>query len=172
MLRPLTLRGPYRTLSFIYFADEWASLVAQTVKNLPAMQETWVPSLGREGPLEKGMATHPSIPAWRIPWTEEPGGLQSMGSQRVTTEQLAHTQGKIPGSGQLPSDSSESPRKPLMGGMAQGQRRVQTLTPAPHPDPRPWWGGQEKPRRDSVPTSPSQSPVCTSLREVTFLHGT
>ena len=61
----------------------WASLVTQMVKNLPAMQETWVPSLGREDPLEKGMATHSSILAWRSPWTEEPGGLQSMGSKRV-----------------------------------------------------------------------------------------
>ena len=57
----------------------WASLVAQTVKNLPAMQETEVQSLGWEDPLEKGMATHSSILAWRIPWTEEPGGLQSIG---------------------------------------------------------------------------------------------
>ena len=57
------------------------SLMAQTVKNLPAMQETQVQSLGGEDPLEKGMATHPSIPSWRIPWTEEPGGLESMGSQ-------------------------------------------------------------------------------------------
>ena len=57
--------------------------VAQMVKNLPAMQETWVRSLGREGSLEEGMATHSSILSWRIPWTEEPGGLQSMGSQRV-----------------------------------------------------------------------------------------
>ena len=54
-----------------------------TVKNLPAMQEIQVPSLGQEDPLEEGMATHSSILAWRIPWTEEPGGLQSMGSQRV-----------------------------------------------------------------------------------------
>ena len=53
------------------------------VKNLPSMHETWVQSLGREDLLEKGMATHSSILAWRIPWTEEPGGLQSMGSQRV-----------------------------------------------------------------------------------------
>ena len=53
------------------------------VKNLPAMQETWVQSLGQEDPLEEGMATHSSILAWRIPWTEEPGGLQSMRSQRV-----------------------------------------------------------------------------------------
>ena len=53
------------------------------VKNLPAIQETWVQFLGREDALEKGIATHSSILAWRIPWTEEPGGLQSMGSQRV-----------------------------------------------------------------------------------------
>ena len=53
------------------------------VKNLPAMQETWVQSLGWEDPLEKGMATHASILAWRIPWTEEPGGLQSVGLQRI-----------------------------------------------------------------------------------------
>ena len=56
-----------------------SSLVAQTVKNLTATQETWVRSLGWEDPLEDGIATHFSILAWRIPWTEEPGGLQSMG---------------------------------------------------------------------------------------------
>ena len=60
-----------------------ASLVAQTVKNLPTMRETQVPSLGREDPLEKGMATHSSVLAWRIPWAEEPGGLQSIGSRQV-----------------------------------------------------------------------------------------
>ena len=60
-----------------------ASLVAQTVKPLPAMQETRVQSLGWEDPLEKEMATHTSTLAWKIPWTEEPGRLQSMGSQRV-----------------------------------------------------------------------------------------
>ena len=60
-----------------------ASLVAQLVKNPPAMQETLVRSLGQEDPLEKGTATHSSIVAWRIPWTEEPGSLQSRGSQRV-----------------------------------------------------------------------------------------
>ena len=59
------------------------SLVAQTVKRLPAMWETWVRSLGREDLLEKEMATHSGILAWKIPWTEEPGRLQSMGSQRV-----------------------------------------------------------------------------------------
>ena len=55
----------------------------QTVKNLPAMWENWVRSLGQEDPLEKKMATHSSIPAWRIPWIEEPGGLLSIRSQRV-----------------------------------------------------------------------------------------
>ena len=57
--------------------------MVQTIKSLPAMQETWVLSLGQEEPLEKGMATSFSILVWRIPWTEETGGLQSMGSQRV-----------------------------------------------------------------------------------------
>ena len=61
----------------------WAFLVAHMVKNLPAMQKTWVQSLGQEDLLEKDMATHFSILAWRIPWTEEPGGLQSVGSQKV-----------------------------------------------------------------------------------------
>ena len=65
------------------FLGLWSSLVAQRLKHLPAMQETWVRSLGREVPLEKEMATHSSNLAWRIPWTEEPGGLQSTGSQRV-----------------------------------------------------------------------------------------
>ena len=67
----------YRTI------ERGASLVAQTVKNLPAMWGTWVQSLGWEDALEESMATHSSILAWRIPWTEEPGGLQSMWSQRV-----------------------------------------------------------------------------------------
>jgi len=57
----------------------WASLVAQMVKNLPTMLDAWILSLGWEDPLEKGRATHSSILAWRIPWTEEPGRLQSMG---------------------------------------------------------------------------------------------
>ena len=60
------------------YVHSWASVVAQMVKNLSAMQETRVQSLGQEDPWEKGMATHTSILAWRIPWTEEPGGLQSM----------------------------------------------------------------------------------------------
>ena len=62
-----------------------ASLVAQTVKNPTAMRETWVPSLGWEDPLEEGMATHSNILPWEIPWTEEPGGLQSMGHKESDT---------------------------------------------------------------------------------------
>ena len=62
-----------------------APLVAQRVKSLPAVQETWVQSLGREDPLEKGKATHSSNLAWRIPWTEEPGGLRSMGPKESDT---------------------------------------------------------------------------------------
>ena len=67
------------------FFKNWdgESLVAQMVKNMPAMKESGVRFLGQENPLEKGIATHSSIPAWRILWTEEPGGLQSMGSQRL-----------------------------------------------------------------------------------------
>ena len=61
------------------------------VKNLPAMQETWVRSLGQEDPLEKGMATHSSILVWRIPWTEEPDRLQSKGSQRVRCNLVTKT---------------------------------------------------------------------------------
>ena len=67
----------------MYNRSDRVSLVAQTIENLPAVQETWLRSLGRDNLLEKKMATHSSILAWRIPWTEEPGGLQSMGSQRV-----------------------------------------------------------------------------------------
>ena len=67
----------------IVMGSWWAFLVAQRVERLPAMRETQVRSLGREDPLEKEMATHSSILFWRIPWTEEPGRLQSTGSQRV-----------------------------------------------------------------------------------------
>ena len=65
--------------------------MAQTVKNLPAVQKTWVQSLGWEDPLVKGMATHSSILAWRISWTEETGGLQSIGSQRVGHDRATNT---------------------------------------------------------------------------------
>ena len=75
----ITKRSPGSTTGIYHIA----SLVAQTVKRLPATWETWVQSLGQEDPLEKGMATHSSVLTWRIPGTEEPGGLQSMGSQRL-----------------------------------------------------------------------------------------
>ena len=82
------------SLGFIGLLLHWASLVAQKVKHLPAVWETWVWSLGREDPLEKEMATHSSILAWRIPWTEEPGRLQSMVSQELNMIEclsLSHT---------------------------------------------------------------------------------
>ena len=79
--------GSSTVIAFLYleavYSELWASLVAQRLKRLPAMWETWVRSLGREDPLEKEMATHSSILAWRIPWVEEPGGLQSTGSKRI-----------------------------------------------------------------------------------------
>ena len=68
-----------------------ASLVAQAVKNLPTIQETWAQSLGREDPLEKGMAIYSNILAWRIPWTKETGRLQSMRSQRVGHDLASNT---------------------------------------------------------------------------------
>ena len=83
---PLTI---HFFMLFIYFHTNLSyvrscyPVVTQTVKNLSAIQETQVQSLGWEDPLEKGMATHSNILAWRIPWTEEPGRLQFMGSQRV-----------------------------------------------------------------------------------------
>ena len=101
---PLQLTGPYPQpaqfppqpvytdpLQFPFLLTEYfarASSSGSVVKNLPAIQEMQVQSLGQEDPLEKEMATHSSILAWRIPWTEEPGGLQSMGFQRDTTERL------------------------------------------------------------------------------------
>ena len=81
-----------------------ASLVAQSVKNLPAMAETRVRFLDWEDPLEKEMATHSSILAWRIPWTEENGGLQSMGSQRVRHNLVTKQQ-------QIPSGNVEAKQK-------------------------------------------------------------
>ena len=72
-----------RNFVFKMFQNSSLSLVAQIVKRLPAMRETQVRSQGQENPLEKKMSTHCSTLAWKIPWTEEPGGLQSMGSQRV-----------------------------------------------------------------------------------------
>ena len=85
-IEPVSLTSPTLAGGFLTPAPLGSpSLGSQAVKNLPAMRETWVPSLGQEDALEKGMATHSSILAWRIPWTEEPGGLQSMGSQKWDT---------------------------------------------------------------------------------------
>ena len=81
-LRSLNANTEKMVLWDIYPPSSW-SLVAQTVKRLPAVSETRVRSLGWEDPLEKEVATHSSNLAWKVPWTEEPGGLQSMGSQRV-----------------------------------------------------------------------------------------
>ena len=88
------LVSPFLTsLSYLFFHsfNQRASLVSQTVKNLPAMQETWIRSLGWEDTLEKGMATHSSILAWIIPWTEEPGRQQFMASQRVRHDCVTNT---------------------------------------------------------------------------------
>ena len=82
-----------RNINNLRYAEDTAliaSLVAQRLKSLPAMQETWVWSLGREDPLEKEMATHSNIFAWRIPWTEEPGGLQSTGHKESDTTEWLH----------------------------------------------------------------------------------
>ena len=79
------------------------SLVAQMVKSLPAMRGTWVQSLGREDPLEKGMGTHSSILAWKIPWTEEPRGPQSMSLQRVRHSATSSQESEGP---QWPNGSS------------------------------------------------------------------
>ena len=86
-----------------------ASLVAQTVKNLPAIQETWVRSLHWEDPLEKGMATHASLLAWRILWREEPGRLQSRGSQRVRHDWVTNTFTFCPSKPKLDVTSSRNP---------------------------------------------------------------
>ena len=80
--------GLMMTININIYTLTRASLVAQTVKRLPATQESRVQSLGQEDPLEEEIATHSSTLAWKIPWTEDPGRLQSMGSQRDTTERL------------------------------------------------------------------------------------
>ena len=83
VIKNQTVKQPLQIMLCVIKVDFRASLVAQRVKRLPTMQETWVQSLGREDPLEKGMAPHSSTLAWKIPWTEKPGRLQSMRSQRV-----------------------------------------------------------------------------------------
>ena len=82
------ISSPFRSPQII----GWASLVAEMMKNPPAVQEIWVQPLGQEDPLEKGMATHSSILSWRISWTEEPGGLHPCGHKESdTAEGLTHT---------------------------------------------------------------------------------
>ena len=131
----------------------WIPWMAQTVKNLPAMQETWIGSLGQEDTLRKGMATHSSIFAWRIPWTEEPDGLQSMGSQRVGHSWVtkiftigssqvvlmvknisAHTgnirdAGLIPGLGRSPGRGHWQPTPGFLPGESHGQKSLVGYSP-------------------------------------------
>ena len=88
--------GGFYSFDYVFRSDEarWyfsKCLVAQLVKNPPAMQEMWIRFFGQKDPLEKGMATHSRILAWRIAWAEEPGGLQSMGSQRVRHDWATNT---------------------------------------------------------------------------------
>ena len=104
------MRAPDQRVLFFFFLENWllvydrnrASLVAQLVKNLPSVQETRVRSLGREDRLEKEMATHSSILVWKISWAVEPGGLQSMGSQRVRHDRATNTMIETPLWGRVP----------------------------------------------------------------------
>ena len=102
---------PFTLMSRLLVAV-WIFPVAQTVKNLPAMQETWIRSLGQKDPLEKGMTIHSSTLAWRIPWTEEPGRPQSMWSQRVRHDWVtntATTSGSIPSAWRLAGGALSAP---------------------------------------------------------------
>ena len=97
-VRSLGWEGPFREGHGNPLEYSWTSLVAQMVKNQPAIQVTQVRFLGWEDPLEKGMAIHSSILAWRIPWTEEPGGLQSMRLQRASHDRATkHTRTTLQG---------------------------------------------------------------------------
>ena len=106
----------------------WASLVAQTLKNLPAMQNIQVPSLGWEDPLEEEMETHSNILAWKIPWTEEPGGLQSMGSLRVRHmwcwRRRHKRRGFRPWVGKIPWRRAWQPTPVFLPGESHGQRSL------------------------------------------------
>ena len=117
------------------------SLVAQTVKCPPAMRETWLWSLGQEGPLEKETATHSSILAWKIPWTEKPGGLQSMGLQKVGHDWetslflITEIQCLIPGSVRTIPWKWKWQRIPVfLPGKSHGQRSLADYSP---------WGQKE-----------------------------
>ena len=102
-----------------YSQAHLASLAAQTVKNPPVVLETRVLSLGQEDPLEKGTVTHSSILGWRIPWTEEPGGLQFMGSHRVGHNSVTNTTASYRGT-QLPTEPGAKQREnsPLISSSA------------------------------------------------------
>ena len=116
----------------------WASLVAQLVKNLPVMRETWVRSLGLEDPLEKGKATHSSILAWRIPWTEEPGGLHSLQSSvHSSAEQIQKA--SMQGAG-LGGHNEICPQGAhCLGAGEKGQPvRKQRVCAKLHPNPMSW----------------------------------
>ena len=123
--------------------------MAQTVERLPAMWETWVPSLGQEDPLEKEMATHSSTLAWKIPWLEEPGGLQSMGSQRVgrlSNFTSLHFSGKEPACqgrrhkrhgfdpcvSKIPWRRAQQPTPAFLPGESHGQRSLVGYSPRGH----------------------------------------
>ena len=123
--------GRTRIITIIYLLLERIQfLLAQMVKNLPVMQQTRVQSPGQEDPLEKEMATHSSILAWRIPWTEEPGGLQFMGSQRVKHDWVINTQTHTPTHTQLGIiGSSNKPQSPAK----HTQRRFPTCVCLQYP---------------------------------------
>ena len=120
--------------------------MAQTVKNLPAMQETWVPSLDQEDPLEREMATHSNVLAWRIPWTEEPDGLQSMESQRVRQDWVTNTHTHT--HTHTHTEQLWIKLLPIMNAYKQGHRPVSAV-PCGYPDWSfclvfwgfPWWLG-------------------------------
>ena len=103
--------------------------MAQTVRNLPAMQGTQVGSLGWEDLLEKRMVTHSSILAWRIPWTEEPGGLQSMGSQEVRHNSMTNTRCSTQGALYKMSGGQEAERGGRAGGGGRGMGAVHRCSP-------------------------------------------
>ena len=123
-------------------AHSGTSLMAQTIENLPATQETWVRSLGREDPVAKRMAIHASILGWKIPWTEKPGGLQSSGLQRATnvracthTHTHTHTHGggppppRLPRTSPLPALKASGPVSREPPGVPRKPRRQQNLLP-------------------------------------------
>jgi len=137
-------------------------MVVQTVKNLLAMQETWIQSLSWENPLENGMATHSSILAWRIPWTEQPGGLQSTGLQRVRHNWTTNTfTGALQGQGTVPRHRAHQDRS----------RHLLALKPMAH-----WQAGQALIRHTveirqilSISPTPSWSPK-TGLLKLHYAH--